>query len=139
MSKLSEDNQLIEDGRLIIRALGFYKDICSENEKKDIDRIYRNIKKYVTEFDIKELEKALRGKKEPDIFRINGKEYNIFAETLNITKRGYDNHSFKMKLGISIYSLDRGNLLTHEEVTEYMKEKFSDLIRNSANGKRSLY
>lgn len=62
MSKLSEDYQLIEDGALIVRALGFYKDICSENEKKDVDRIYRNINKYVTEFDIKELEKALRGK-----------------------------------------------------------------------------
>ena len=48
MSKLSEDNQLIEDGRLIIRALGFYKDICSENEKKDIERIrklYTKIKR----------------------------------------------------------------------------------------------
>ena len=138
MSKLSEDNQLIEDARLMLSSLGWYKDICSENEQEDVNRIYSNIDKFVTEFDIKELEKALRGKKEPDIFIISGKKINVFAETLNTTKRGYDNHSFKMKLGISIYTLDH-KLLTHEEVTEYMKEKISDLVSNSVNGNRGFY
>ena len=74
-----------------------------------------------------------------EILTINNKKYKFTVWQHFFHKRKYDNNSFGMTLAVEVYSVEEERYLKFSEMSEYMKEKLTDYIANSANGERTFY